>query len=115
MLVTGPFDFENGVYSRYISYEDELLFAGNTYKVSVKTSCSTEAQSEVVSTSFATECDVYDLEDLVVTEMTEASLVPCWTINGNKYFGTYGGSYVELYEGSILITPAINHAINIYL
>ena len=112
VLVTGPFDFENGVYSRYISYEDELLFAGNTYKVSVKTSCSTEAQSEVVSTSFATECDVYDLEDFVDTEMTEASLVPCWTINGNKYFGTYSGSYVELYEGSILITPAINHAAN---
>ena len=112
VLVTGPFDFENGVYSRYISYEDELLFAGNTYKVSVKTSCSTEAQSEVVSTSFATKCDVYDLEDLVVTEMTEDSLVPCWTIDGGHYFGTYDGIFLNIYNGTKLITPAINFEAN---
>ena len=112
VLVAGPFDVADGVYSRYISYEDELLFPGNTYKVSVKTSCSTTAQSEVVSTTFATKCDVYDLENLVLTEITETALVPCWTIVGGKYFGTYDGSYVELYEGTTLITPAINFASN---
>ena len=112
VLVTGPFDFENGVYSRYISYEDELLFAGNTYKVSVKTSCSTEAQSEVVSTSFATKCDVYDLKDLKITEPTENKFLPCWTIDGGHYFGTYDGIFLNIYNGTKLITPAINFEAN---
>jgi hypothetical protein len=112
VLVTGPFDFENGVYSRYISYEDELLFAGNIYKVSVKTSCSTEAQSEVVSTSFATKCDAFDLENLVITEVTEAALLPCWTIVGGKTYNTYGDKYIQMDSETSLITPAINFASN---
>lgn len=115
VLVEGPFDFENGVYSRYISYEDALLFAGNIYKVSVKTSCSTEAQSEEISTSFITLCDAKEIQDLDCDKMIEADML-CWTTDGSFKVYNYDiykpDTFLMLNKDFQLISPEIDHAAN---
>ena len=96
-----------GLSYEFVSGAEVGLWSGSLYKVSVKTSCSITAQSEVVSTTFITECDVFDLESLDLPKLKAGDML-CWTTDGSFMYD----SVLILSAEKKLISPKIDHAAN---
>ena len=96
-----------GLSYEFVSGAEVGLWSGSLYKVSVKTSCSITAQSEVVSTTFITECDVFDLESLDLPKLKAGDML-CWTTDGSFM----DDSVLILSAEKKLISPEIDYAAN---
>ena len=100
---------ENGVYSLEIpSDEYEVsLWDGTKYKVTIRTMCSWDVNSDAISTTFVTDCYAKDFDGLDLPKLKADDML-CWTTDGSIMYD----SVLILGAGNKLISPEIDHAAN---